>query len=464
MGTEKDIIVAVELGSVAIRAIAGKREADGTMKVLAMSQVSAANCIRKGVVDNIDKTTQAISNVVSQINDKLGMNTTRIYVGLSGQSLHTKLNIVPYQREDKAQITSRLVDQLKEINNNTQYTDSKILDVIPQEYHIGTRKVEDPVGLISDQMEAHFMNVVARNGLSENIERCVRGAGLELAELLISPLCLADCLLSANEKRSGCALVDFGAETTTVSVYTNNILRHLVVIPLGGSNVTADIASHGIETEEAENLKLKYATAWQERNEVKSNNKISLNFGRSIQEEELTEIIIARYEEIILNVGKQIKAYSDKLLSGLTMTGGASRTKELITAFANLTHFDKQIRISKGLPINIVINSDIHVGDYDNLNTLFALLLKGDQPCMCQIDYEEPEETVTDMTQDGEDHLTNDENKEPEKEKKTEKKPSEGFGKKFKRLWGTINNMLTDPDDDDEEEDDENDKKEAVTE
>lgn len=472
MGTDKDIIVAVELGSVAIRAIAGTREADGTMKVLAISQVSAANCIRKGVVDNIDKTTQAISNVVSQINDKLGMNTTRIYVGLSGQSLHTKLNIVPCQQEEKVQITARMVDRLKEVNSNTQYTDSEILDVIPQEYHIGSRKIEDPVGLISDQIEAHFMNVIARNGLSENIERCVRGAGLELAELLISPLCLADCLLSANEKRSGCALVDFGADTTIVSVYTNNILRHLVVIPLGGSNVTADIASYGIETEEAEKLKMKYATAWSEGSEENGSNKISLNFGRSILEEELTEIIKARYEEIILNVGKQIKPHSDKLLSGITITGGASHTKGLPTAFTTLTHFDKQVRIAKGLPINIVLTPDVHVGDADNLNTLFALLLKGDQPCMSKIIYEE--ETVTATEEEKTLQLQVEENqtdKEEElvskEEKKKEKKPSEGFGKKFKRLWGTINNMLTDPEDDEDDDDDdeEGDKeKEAVTE
>lgn len=455
MGAEKDIIVAVELGSAAIRAIAGKREPDGTMQVLAIAQEEATNSIRKGVIDNIDKTTQAISHVVSQLNEKLGIFTTRIYVGLSGQSLHTKLNVVPYQMTEKTQISNKLVDQLKEINNGVVYPDSSILDVVPQEYHIGTRKVADPVGMMSEQLEAHFMNVIARSGLSENIERCVRAAGLELAELLISPLCLADCLLTSNEKRSGCALVDLGADTTTISVYTNNILRHLVVIPLGGSNVTADITSKGVETEEAERLKLKYATAWHENTDDKKNKNVQLSYGRSIFEDELQEIIEARYKEIILNSGKQIKEYSDKLLSGIMITGGASRVKGLAEAFTNITHFDKQVRIAKGLPLNIVLAPGLQIAETDNLNTLFALMLKGDQPCVSEAPSEEEAVQTTIDFEAAEQEKATEEAKVEEtaeeiaetvvEEKKEEKKPSEGFGKKFSRLWGTINKMLTDP-------------------
>ena len=288
MGAEKDIIVAVELGSQAIRAVAGRREPDGTMQVLAIAREDASNAIRKGLVDNIDKTTQAISHVVRTLNEKLGIYTTRIYVGLAGQSLHTKLNVVPYQLIEKSQITAGMVDQMMEINSGVVYPDSKILDVVPQEYKVGNRRIADPVGMMSESLEAHFMNVVARNSLSENIERCVRNSGLELAELLISPICLADSLLSSNEKRSGCALVDFGADTTTILVYTNNILRHLAVIPLGGSNVTSDIASKGLEMEEAEEIKLKYGTAFlsPSTEEAKSHD-IKLSFGRSISEEEL---------------------------------------------------------------------------------------------------------------------------------------------------------------------------------
>ena len=210
MGAEKDIIVAIELGSTAIRAIAGKREPDGTMQVLAFAQENAANSIRKGIIDNIDKTTQAISKVVGQLNDRLNIYVNRVYIGLAGQSLHTVQNKVFRQFDGKIQITNDMVDQLKDINQGEVYTDSRILDVVPQEYGIGNRNVAEPVGMLSEQIEARFMNVIARNTLYENIEKCVKGAGLDIAEILISPICLADALLNASEKRSGCALVDLG--------------------------------------------------------------------------------------------------------------------------------------------------------------------------------------------------------------------------------------------------------------
>ena len=128
-------------------------------------------------------------------------------------------------------------------NRGVVYTDSEILEVIPQEYKVGNRTYPDIVGVQVEQMEANFLNVIARNSLAENIEKCVKGAGFEIAELLITPLALGNSILSASEKRSGCALVDLGADTTTISVYSNNMLRKLVVVPLGANNATMDIAN-----------------------------------------------------------------------------------------------------------------------------------------------------------------------------------------------------------------------------
>ena len=82
--------------------------------------------------------------------------------------------------------------------------------------------------------------------------------------MYLAPLALADAVLSEAEKRGGCVLVDFGADTTTVSVYYKNILRHLAVIPLGGNNITKDIASLQMEEKDAETMKLKYGSAFTE--------------------------------------------------------------------------------------------------------------------------------------------------------------------------------------------------------
>lgn len=387
MGAEKDIIVAVELGSTAIRAIAGKRQPDGTMKVLAIAQEDATNCIRKGIVDNIDKTTQTISNVIQKLNEKLNVHITKVYVGLSGQSLHTVLNKVEKNYETKMQIGNEIVDNLKDINSATVYPESKILDVVPQEYRIGNRSVPEPVGMLTDHLEAQFLNIVARRSLSENIEKCIHGAGLEIAELLISPLCLADSLLSASEKRSGCALVEFGANTTTVAIYTKNLLRYLGVIPLGGANVTADIASKNIELDEAEKLKIDNAAACHEETE-EAPRKLSLSFDRSISEDLFQEIVEARYKEIFANVWARIEPECENLLSGIVFCGGVARTRKMTDAFSKFTRSNKPVRIAKGLPLNISLAPGVNLPEDSKLYTLMGILQKGDQVCIG----EEPEE------------------------------------------------------------------------
>lgn len=383
MAAEKDIIVALELATTAIRAIAGQRMPDGTMQVLAYAEENASNCIRKGIIDNIDKTTQAISRVLGQVGLQLGSSIARVYVGLGGQSLHSVLNTIHRHFNEKTQITNSLIDQLMDTNSGVVYTDSGILEVIPQEYKVGNRSISDIVGMQVDQMDAHFLNIVARNSLAENIEKCVKNAGFDIAELLITPLALGDSILNAGEKRSGCALVDLGADTTTVSVYANNILRKMVVIPIGSSNITTDIANClTIEQDEAESLKVKYGRARLEDYETAQNNILQLSHSREVNEGRLCEIVEARSEEILRNVWAQIEDYSDKLTSGIIFTGGGAQMRFLTEAFQAITNKSKQIRIVKGHPADTSISQGIYVPDNGRANNTLALLLHGDQNCI----------------------------------------------------------------------------------
>ena len=442
MGAEKDIIIAVELASTAIRAIAGKREPDGSMQVLAFAQEESPNTIRKGIIDNIDKTTQALTRVIAKLNEKLGVKVNSVYVGLGGQSLRSVHNRVLLQFDGLELLSHKTIDKMCDTNSGVVYPNAEIKEVVPQEFTIGSRSVVDPVGMQAEMIEANFINIIARNTLEENIRKCINAAGLEVQEILISPLCQANTLLTPNEKRSGCALVDMGADTTTVSVYVNNILRHLCVIPLGGSNVTSDITSLKVEAEEAEELKKKYGTAFRPDNEDKTGQKISLSFDRTEDEEKLQEIVEARYEEIVANVWHHISPYKDKMLSGIVLTGGAARIPDLPQAFARQTGGQLNLRIAKGLPENVTISFGVQVGEPDRLYTLYALLLEGKENCVGEeskapaqdtFDFEpkeeEPEVKAEQETQEGQ-----------ETQEKQEKKGPSAFS----RLWKTIGDMLSD--------------------
>ena len=447
MGAEKDIIIAVELASTAIRAIAGKREPDGSMQVLAFAQEESTNTIRKGIIDNIDKTTQALSHVIGKLNDKLGVRVKSIYVGLGGQSLRSVHNRVLLQFDGLELLSHKTIDKMRDTNSGVVYPNAEIKEVVPQEFTIGSRSVVDPVGMQAEMLEANFINIVARPTLEENIRKCVAGAGLEVQEVFISPLCEANALLTANEKRSGCALVNMGADTTTVSVYSNNILRHLCVIPLGGSNVTSDITSLKVEAEEAEELKKRYGTAYRSDSEDKTGQKINLSFNRTEDEEKLQEIVEARYEEIIANVSHHISAYKDKMLSGIIVTGGAARIPDLQKAFARQTAGDLNIRIAKGLPENVTVSFGVQVGDPDRLYTLYGLLLTGKENCVGEASEAPLQETLN-----FDDNPQVVEPVPPVEPPVSQESPNDTKKQStFGRIWKTLEKMLSDEADSEDE-------------
>ena len=443
MGAEKEIIVALEFGTSAIRGIAGKKKPDGTIQILDIEQERSTDAIQRGVIYNIDKTTQAITNIVTRLNTNLNINIYRAYVGISGQSLHSASNFISRGLEMKVKITPELVDNLMDNNRNTQYSESQILDVVPQEYVVGNRTIADPIGIQSDQIEARFVNIVAKNTLMENIHKCMRMADIEIADLFISPMALADVLLSDSEKRSGCAMVDFGAGTTTVSVYNGNLLRHLVVIPLGGNNITNDIAiAHQMEFEEAESLKRKHGVAYVAA-DSDNPKAIPISNERTLSENELQNIVGARQEEIILNVWNQIESFSSRLLSGIVITGGAAQLKDMPEAIKHFTQFQK-VKLAKSLITIVDVGAGVTTPQGNSIDTLIALLMHGESNCCRQP--EDKEEEDHDGTVSEEDSNTADTAKdtinEPEPAPKP-KKPSI-----FRRLGSTLNKIFTEPEED----------------
>lgn len=380
MGVEKNI-VAIELGSSAIRAIIGQKRPDGTLLVLGYEKESAPDSIRKGVVFNIDKTIQAITALIKRIEQRQKVFVNGVYVGISGQSLRTVGNTVRRQFNAKENITEEIIESLKNENSEQEYPGAEILDVVPQEFLVGAHTTNEPVGIIADRIEGCYKNIIARRSLCDGIHRCLAGSKLEERGIFISPLLLADYLLTDSEKRSGCALVDFGAETTTVAIYEKNILRHLVVIPLGGNNITNDIATVlNIEHKEAEVLKHTYGSAYIEENDGRENRSIKISLNRTTDERQLLNIIEARQQEILENVWAQIQNYTDRLLSGIIFTGGAANMRDLEKPFATYHNFDKiKTRLLPAVP---EYTTSLKLDPQSTtLATLVAMLRRGDEEC-----------------------------------------------------------------------------------
>ena len=341
-----DFMVAIELGSTRITGVAGRKDLDGKLTILAFASEEASACIRKGTVFNIDKTAQAITSIINKLEATLDASIAKVYVGISGQSVRTVKNSVARQFEGETRITADIVDQLIASSRGSQMGEYEILEVIPQEYRVGTGLHADPVGVITTHIEGRFLHVIARQGVKRKIDECFQLAKTRIAGYFIAPLEMAKVVVSDTELRTGCALADFGAETTTVQVYKEHMLRHLVVLPLGSNNVTKDIASLQIEEADAEELKIKYASAYTEAYEADTT-PTTYTFGvdgtSTITDRTLNEIAEARMEEIIANVWHQIQlsGYDDKLMAGIIVTGGGSHIGRLQTAIQKKTGIEK---------------------------------------------------------------------------------------------------------------------------
>ena len=361
----KNFIVAIELGSSKMTGIAGQKNLDGSIQVLAVVKEESTSFIRKGYVYNIDKTAQCLASIVSKLEKQLKTTITQVYVGVGGQSIRSVRNVISKELPTDTMVTQDMVIELMDANRNMKYPDQEILDAAVQEYKVDSQFQLDPVGIQCSHIEGNFLNILQRKAFYKNLNMCFEAANIQVAEMYLAPLALADSVLTETEKRSGCALIDLGADTTTVSVYSKNVLRHLAVIPLGGNNITKDIASLQMEERDA-------------------NLKYSIDQDRQVECRKFVEIVEGRLEEIIANVWCQVpEELCDKLLGGIILTGGGSNMKEIEHAFSMYTHIDK-IRTAKFVTQTVVSSlPEINAKD-GSMNTVLGLLAKGDINCAGQ--------------------------------------------------------------------------------
>ena len=377
----KEFIVAIELGSSKVTGIAGQKNLDGSIQILAVVKEESSAFIRKGVVYNIDKTAQCLTSIIKKLETQLKTEIRQVYVGVGGQSIRSVRNVIGKDLPNESIVTQDMVIELMDANRNMTYPDQEILDAAVQEYKVGSQFQIDPVGIQATRLEGNFLNILERKAFYKNLNKCFETAGINVAEMYLAPLALADSVLTEAEKRSGCALVDLGADTTTVSVYSKNILRHLAVIPLGGNNITKDIATLQMEESDAERMKLKYAAAYTDNNDIDNDLKYSIDSERQIESRKFIEIVEGRLEEIIENVWYQIPSeFYDKLLGGIILTGGGSNLKNIEKAFNNHTHVDK-IRVAKFVTQSIISNNETIKAHDGTMNTVLGLLAKGDINC-----------------------------------------------------------------------------------
>lgn len=348
---DQQIIVGLDIGTTKICAIVGRKNEYGKLEVLGMGKAVSDGVIR-GIVTNIDKTINSIRKAVAVAEEQSGIDIRVVNVGIAGQHIRSSVHHGSIIRDSiDDEITVEDVNRL----TNDMYKivippGSEIIHVMPQDYIVDYEEgIKDPVGMSGIRLEADFHVITAQTNAINNINKCVRRAGLEIDNLVLEPLASSLAVLSDEEKEAGVCLVDIGGGTTDVAIFHENIIRHTSVIPFGGNIITNDIKDGcNVLNHQAELLKTRFGQALAEManaNEIISIPGLKNRDPKEISIKNLAGIIEARMEEIIEMVHTKIitSGYENKLAGGVVVTGGGSQLVSLKQLFEYMTGLDVRI-------------------------------------------------------------------------------------------------------------------------
>ena len=348
---KEKIVVGLDIGTTKICAIVGRQNEYGKLEILGMGKAVSEGVIR-GMVTNISLTVEAIQKAIKEAGDQSGIDIRVVNVGIAGQHIKSSMHHGSITRSTpEGEIT---VEDVNRLTNDMYKTvmpfGSEIIHVMPQDYTVDYESgIKDPVGMQGVRLEADFHVITAHTNAIQNINRCIRRAGLEIENLILEPLASSIAALSDEEKEAGVVLVDIGGGTTDVAIFHDSIIRHTAVIPFGGNIITQDIKQGcNVMQNQAELLKIKFGKAIAEEasaNEIVSIPGLRNRPPKEISIRNLAHVIQARMEEIVEMVHSEIihSGYENKLAGGIVITGGGSQLQFIKQLFEYMIGMDARI-------------------------------------------------------------------------------------------------------------------------
>ncbi|MBQ9536886.1 MAG: cell division protein FtsA [Desulfovibrionaceae bacterium] len=324
------LIAGLDIGTTKICAVVGEVDNDGVVEVKGIGQ-SASTGLRKGMVVNIEQTSQAIRAAIQEAELMTACEIHSVYVGIAGNHINS-LNSHGLIAIKGNEIDSTDIERVLEAAKAVAIpADREVLHILPQEYKVDEQSgIINPLGMAGVRLEVAVHIVTGATSSAQNIYRACQRSNLEVDGMSLECLASAKAVLTDPERELGVALVDLGGGTTDIAVYVNNAIMHTAVLALGGQNVTNDIA-FGLRTPvaSAEDIKIHYGCAMadlvrgDEQIEVSS---VGGSSPRRVDRQLLAEICEPRMAEILEQVDDilQKSGYKDKLGAGVVLTGGTA--------------------------------------------------------------------------------------------------------------------------------------------
>jgi cell division protein FtsA len=351
MANKPELIVGLDVGTSKVAVIVGDMQ-EGGAEIVGLGAAPSEG-LRKGVVVSIDATTQSIEEAVKEAEVTAGCEIHTVVANVGGSHIRG-VNSHGVVGVKNREVDQHDVDRVLEAARAIALpADRDILHVLPQDFVLdGQDGIRNPVGMSGVRLEARAHVVTTLTPSAQNVIKCCQRTGLHVADLVLEPLAAAEAVLTSEEKELGVALIDLGAGTTDLLVFSQGSLKHTAILSLGGNHVTNDIAA-GLKTHfrEAEVLKHRSGCALSRavrRDQMVEVAGVAGRHGRLVSRHLLAQIIEARVEELLTLARHQIvKCGFDEMLgSGIVLTGGTALLDAIVPLAEGI--FQTQVRI--GVP------------------------------------------------------------------------------------------------------------------
>ncbi len=279
------LVASLDIGSSKIRTVVGVQEGESLIPNIIGVGIAPSTGLRKGAVIDVEETINSISSSLEDAERMAGEPINHVFLGLGGnhiESINSKGVIAVSQEHNE--ISEDDVDRVLEAAQAvTIPSNRRILRIVPKTFTVDEQKgIKYPVGMTGIRLEVETHIVTGFEPVIKNLEKCVLQSGVDIDDIIPNSLAPAESVLSKRQKELGVIVVDIGCGGTSVSVFEDGSTLHTAIIPVGGENVTNDVAI-GMKTsiDTAEKIKIEYGSVIPE--EVNDRQTIDLSFISKIQ-------------------------------------------------------------------------------------------------------------------------------------------------------------------------------------
>ncbi|HEY3063150.1 MAG TPA: cell division protein FtsA [Chloroflexota bacterium] len=339
------IVVGIDVGTTKVCSLIAEVSEEDHLEVIGVGIVPSRG-MKKGVVVNPEEVVESIVNAVQKAEQQSGFKIVSAFVGISGGHISTQSSqgVVAVRHPDRQISPDDVQRALEAARVVTVPSDREIVHALPRHYVVdGQDGIKNPIGMVGHRIEVQTTIVSGALTSVTNLARCLERGGIGLDSLVLQPLAAAEAVLTEAEREIGVTLVDIGSGTTDVGVFVEGALVFATVLPVGGFQVSNDLAV-GLRTPfaAAEEIKIRHGYALPEL--LEDDRMIDVSSfesgeGRPVSRRQVSEIIEPRLEETFELVVEQLdKAGLRGLPAGVVLCGGTAQLGGIRRLAAEVFH------------------------------------------------------------------------------------------------------------------------------